>query len=89
VATQVGEALGYKCSGKDQSIAYMKGRRWSLENLFRELDQERPRSGTAYDWEYRGFVALLETYIYEHAMRDKAIVIAREGASSSQIFPLS
>jgi len=42
VATQVGEALGYKCSGKDQSIAYMKaaGGRW--ESLFRELDQERP-----------------------------------------------
>ena len=30
VATQIGEALGYKCSGKDQSIAYMKSRRRAL-----------------------------------------------------------
>jgi len=74
VASLVGEALGYKCSGKDQSLAYMKaaGERW--ERLFRELDQERPSLWDRYDWEYRGFVALLEAYIYEHASRDKAIV---------------
>jgi hypothetical protein len=80
VATQIGEALGYKCSGKDQSIAFMKsaGERW--ERLFRELDQERPSLWDRYDWEYRGFVALLETYIYEHALRDKAIVIGQGGS---------
>jgi hypothetical protein len=80
VATHVGETLGYKCSGKDQSIAYMKaaGERW--ERLFRELDQERPSLWDRYDWEYRGFVALLETYIYEHALKDKAIVIGQGGS---------
>ena len=80
VATQIGEALGYKCSGKDQSLAYMKaaGGRW--EQLFRDLDQERPSLWDRYDWEYRGFVALLEAYIYEHALRDKAIVIGQGGS---------
>jgi len=55
----------------------MRAARRALENLFRELDQERPSLWDRYDWEYRGFVALLEAYIYEHAMRDKAIVIVR------------
>lgn len=80
VATQIGEALGYKCSGKDQSISYMKaaGERW--ERLFLELDQERPSLWDRYDWEYRGFVSLLESYIYEHALRDKAIIIGQGGS---------
>jgi hypothetical protein len=87
VATQIGEALGYKCSGKDQSIAYMKkaGERW--ERLFRELDQERPSLWDRYDWEYRGFVALLEAYIYEHATRDKAIIIGQGGSFVLQGLP--
>jgi cytidylate kinase len=87
VATQIGEALGYKCSGKDQSIAFMKtaGERW--ERLFRELDQERPSLWDRYDWEYRGFVALLEAYIYEHASRDKAIVIGQGGSFVLQDLP--
>ena len=80
VATQIGEALGYKCSGKDQSLAYMRaaGDRW--ERLFRDLDQERPSLWDRYDWEYRAFVALLEAYIYEHASRDKAIIIGQGGS---------
>ena len=80
VATLVGEALGYKCSGKDQSLAYMKtaGERW--ERLFLELDQERPSLWDRYDWEYRGFVALLESYIFEAALKDKAIVIGQGGS---------
>ena len=30
VATRIGEALGYKCSGKDQSIAFMRDGRRAL-----------------------------------------------------------
>ncbi|MBK7552393.1 MAG: hypothetical protein IPI61_12305 [Syntrophaceae bacterium] len=89
VASLVGEALGYKCSGKDQSLAYMKaaGERW--ERLFRELDQERPSLWDRYDWEYRGSWRCSRPTSTNMPRATRQSSSARAAALSSPIFPSS
>ena len=33
--------------------------------------------GGKYDWEYRGFIVLIETFIHEYALKDRGVIGGR------------
>ncbi len=79
IAAAVAEALNYQYIAKERLLQDMKavGDRW--ERVGRQLDEMAPSFWERYDWEYRGFVALVESKIFEYALQDNVIIVGRGG----------
>ncbi len=77
IGRAVAERTGYDFVDKERIFQDMKaaGERW--ERLGQELDEACPTVWERYDWEYRGFIALVESYIYEYAARDRVVIVGR------------
>jgi cytidylate kinase len=79
IGSAVAKVLNYQYVSKETILQDMKaaGERW--ERVGRKLDEIVPSFWERYDWEYQGFVALVESYIYEHALGDNVIIVGRGG----------
>jgi cytidylate kinase len=51
------------------------GKKWG--NISRELDEIPPSFWERFDWEYRGYVTLVEANILEYALRNRLVVLGR------------
>ncbi len=79
IGTAVAEALNYQYIAKERLLQDIRtvGERW--ERVGRQLDEVAPSFWERYDWEYRGFVALVESRIFEYALMDNVIIVGRGG----------
>ncbi len=76
----IAERLQYRYVDKEtlyQEIA-KSGPRW--ERSARELDEVCPTFWERHDWEYRGYVALMESKILDYAAADRAVIVGRAGS---------
>ncbi len=73
----VAERMGYLYVDKEQILRDMKasGEKW--ERLGQELDEASPSLWERFDWEYRAFVSLVESHIYDYALRDAVVIMGR------------
>ena len=54
-----------------------KGKQW--EEQAKYFDENYPDLWERYDWSFRGFVALNQSYFLSYALKDKAVVMGRGG----------
>jgi cytidylate kinase len=83
----ISENLGYHYVDKEQLIKGLDkvGERWG--RVARELDEVCPSMWERYDWEYRGYLALLEACIFDYATKDKVVIIGHGGPLLLQDIP--
>jgi cytidylate kinase len=80
---EIGEAvarlLSYEYVDKERLLADIRraGPKW--EEWGKELDEHRPSIWEKYDWSFKGFGALLQSIMLEHALRDNAVLMGRGG----------
>jgi cytidylate kinase len=79
IGRRVAVRLGYQYVDKERLFQDMdaEGSRWG--HLARELDEVCPTFWERHDWQYRGYVARMETLILAHAAADNAVIIGRGG----------
>jgi cytidylate kinase len=79
IASALAEHMGYQYVGKKIFLECMnkEGEQW--EKLFYDLDESTPSIWEKNDREYSGFIALMESCIYDYALRDRVIIIGRGG----------
>jgi hypothetical protein len=79
IALAIAKRMNYRYVGKEEISRGLRasGERWA--ELIRDLDEAAPSFFDRYRWEYHGFVFLEEAYIYECALKDKAIIVGRAG----------
>jgi YjbE family integral membrane protein len=80
IGQAVADRLGYafvdsQCIYTDLSAV---GEKWG--KLAQELDEVRPYLWEKYDREYQGFIALIESTIYEYAAKGRAVILGRGSA---------
>ena len=77
IGTAVAERLRYDYVGKERILSDLRGQgdRWIA--LLNEVDEDRPTIWDRFDWEYRGLMALMESYIYDRAMDDRVVLVGR------------
>jgi cytidylate kinase len=77
IGRSVAEILGYDFVDKERLIhdIHSAGEKW--ENLSREVDEVAPSLWERFDWQYRGYVALVEAHILEYALRNRVVLIGR------------
>jgi cytidylate kinase len=80
IGRAVADQLGYDFVDRHCIYTNLKavGEKWG--KLAEELDEERPNFWEKYDREYQGFIALIESTIYEYAAKDHAVILGRGSA---------
>jgi YjbE family integral membrane protein len=75
----VAGALGYRYVDRDLILADIRkdGPKW--EQWARDLDEHCPTVWERYDWSYRGFAALMQLHILEHAKQGGVVIMGRGG----------
>ena len=71
--------MGYAYIDKDDILSDIRkdGRKWEM--WAKDLDEHRPTVWEKYDWSFRGFAALIQSCILNHAQRDKVVIMGRGG----------
>jgi cytidylate kinase len=69
--------MNYEYVDKDRILKDIAatGQKWG--RVGRELDEACPTTWERYDWEYRGFISLIEAQIYEYALMDRTVILGR------------
>ncbi|MGQ9689624.1 MAG: cytidylate kinase-like family protein [Desulfobaccales bacterium] len=76
----VAQRLNYEYVDKERLFRDLDeaGKRWG--RVARELDEVCPTLWERNDWQYRGYVALLEALILNYAAADRVVIIGRGGS---------
>jgi cytidylate kinase len=77
IGRAVAREMQYDFVDKDRILQDLKasGEKW--RNLAEDLDEVQPTLWEKFDWEYRAFIALVECYLYDHALKDKVVIMGR------------
>ena len=79
IGQTVAKILNYEYINKERLIGDIRasGKEW--EEWGKNLDEHCPTVWEKYDWSFRGFGALLQSCILNHALDDKVVIIGRGG----------
>ena len=79
IGMAVTRELNYRYVAKEQLLQDMKaaGERW--ERAVQQMDEVIPSYWERYDWEYQGFIALVELHVFEYALRNNVVIVGRGG----------
>jgi hypothetical protein len=79
IGTAVARSLGYELVNRKTILDDIKkyGKRWPGADVV--FDENAPSMWERFDWEYHGVIALVESIIYERALKDNAVIIGRGG----------
>src|SRR5512139_3730131 len=87
IGRRVAERLGYQLADKERLFQDMEraGPRWA--RVAQEVDEVCPTLWERHDWQYRGYVAQMESLILEYAVKDNVVIIGRGGSFLLQGVP--
>lgn len=80
VGRKIAESLDYEYLGKDNIFQDIKASGHQWEEWARELDEHDPTLWERYDWSFRGFGALIQSMILDHALHDRIVIMRRGGS---------
>jgi cytidylate kinase len=87
IGRRVAERLNYQYVDKERLFQDLEkaGERWG--RVARELDEVCPTVWERYDWQYRGYVARVESLLLDYAAGDRVVIIGRGGSFLLQGIP--
>ncbi|MBI5603350.1 MAG: cytidylate kinase-like family protein [Deltaproteobacteria bacterium] len=87
IGQAIANKLDYVFVDKERILKDLKdsGGKWG--HLVEELDEVRPSLWEKYDWQYQGFTALIECYIYDYALKDRVVILGRGSIFLLQAIP--
>ena len=80
IGLRVAERLGYQFVDKERLFQDLEkiGPRWV--RVAKEVDEVCPTLWERHDWQYRGYVALMEDLVLGYAVSDNVVIIGRGGS---------
>jgi cytidylate kinase len=79
IGKAIAEQLNYDYIDRGRILDDMRaeGKQW--EEQAKYFDENYPNLWERYDWSFRGFVALNQSYFLDYALKDKAVIMGRGG----------
>jgi len=79
IGQAIAEQLNYDYVDRGRILDDMRteGKQWEERAKF--FDENYPNIWERYDWSFRGFVALNQSYFLKYALKDKAVIMGRGG----------
>ncbi|MBM4286203.1 MAG: hypothetical protein FJ128_13315 [Deltaproteobacteria bacterium] len=77
IGRRVAQRLEYQCVDKARLFLDLDrvGARWG--RVARELDEVSPTLWERHDWQYQGYLALIESLVLDYAAADRVVIIGR------------
>ena len=77
IGKTVAAEMGYEYVDRAKILDDLRrdGRKW--EEWAQELDEHCPSVWERYDWSFRGFAALIQSHVLEHATKDRVVIMGR------------
>src|SRR5574341_2270600 len=71
--------MGYAYINKEDILSDIRkdGTKW--EQWAKDLDEHRPSVWEKFDWSFRGFAALIQSHVLEHASKNNVVILGRGG----------
>ncbi len=79
IGRKIAEITGYEYVDKEKILSDIRAAGHKWEEWARDLDEHYPSIWEKYDWSFRGFGALVQSVIFEHALRGRAVIMGRGG----------
>jgi hypothetical protein len=79
IGQAVASVLNYEYIDKQNILSDLRSAGNEWEKWGRSLDEHCPTIWEKYDWSFRGFSALLQSCILDHALRGKVVIMGRGG----------
>jgi cytidylate kinase len=75
----VAKLMGYAYINKEDILSDIRrdGPKW--EQSVKDLDEHCPSVWEKYDWSFRGFAALVQSHLLEHALANNVVIMGRGG----------
>lgn len=80
IGKAVAQQLNYEYVDRHVINSVLKAEDEKWGNLAIEMDEEPPSLWEQFDRQYHGFIALIESAIYDVALRNNAVILGRGGA---------
>ena len=79
IGRAVAELMDYQYIDRKRILEDMReaGRQW--EERAKYYDENYPNIWERYEWSFRGFVALNQSYFLDYALKDKVVIVGRGG----------
>lgn len=79
IGQAVADRMGYEYINRKIFFDDMReaGKQW--EEWARHFDERFPNVWERYDWSYRGFIALNQSYALQYALKDRVVLMGRDG----------
>ncbi len=79
IGGQIAQLMNYDYVDKEKLFQDLErvGERWG--RLARELDEVTPTLWERYDWQYHGYIALVEAILFKYAAADRVVIVGRGG----------
>ncbi len=79
IGQAIAEQLNYDYIDRGRILSDMRaeGKQW--EDRAKYFDENYPNLWERYDWSFRGFVALNQSYFLRYALKDKVVIMGRGG----------
>ncbi len=79
IGQEIAQEIGYKYVDREQILEDIRKKGQDWENWQKEFEEHHPTIWERYDWSFRGFVALQQSFILDYAMKDNAVIMGRGG----------
>ncbi len=79
IGKEVARRLGYEYVDEDRLLADIRADGTKWEEWAKDLDEHCPTVWEKHDWSFRGFAALVQWHILEHAVKGNAVIMGRGG----------
>jgi cytidylate kinase len=75
----IADRMGYELINRKRIFKEMRsvGDQW--EEWARYFNERSPNVWERHDWSYQGFIALTHSHVLQHALRDRVVIMGREG----------
>lgn len=79
IGRAVAGLMGYEYVNKERILDDIRasGKEW--EEWSKDLDEHNPTTWEKYDWSFRGFGALIQSHVLNHALKDNVVIMGRGG----------
>lgn len=79
IGQAVAKLLNYEYVEKQNILADLKAAGGKWEKWGKDLDEHCPTLWEKHDWSFRGFSALVQSFILDHALKGRVVIMGRGG----------
>jgi len=77
IGQEIAQEIGYQYIDREQILTDIRAKAQDWEKWEKEFEEHNPTIWERYDWSFKGFVALQQSFIFDYALKDNVVIMGR------------